>query len=120
MSSRVNTDFHFDEGKPRVDLIPPAIVEGIGRVLDFGATKYGDRNWELFADKWDYGQLMASCERHLLAWKRREDNDAESGLPHLAHAATNIAMLMGLIAAQRGNDDRTRLFMGVKIVEVDQ
>ena len=35
----------YNEGKPRLGLIPPQIIEGLGHVLSFGAQKYDDNNW---------------------------------------------------------------------------
>ncbi|NIN67629.1 MAG: hypothetical protein GTO63_23590, partial [Anaerolineae bacterium] len=36
----------FDEGKERVDLLPPDALMYLGKVYAMGAVKYGDRNWE--------------------------------------------------------------------------
>ena len=35
----------FDECKPRMGLVAPEFVEGVARVLTFGADKYGAYNW---------------------------------------------------------------------------
>lgn len=104
-----NSAWHREEGKSRVDLIPPKAILGIGQVYTFGLNKYGERNWEEHADEWSWGQLAGSAERHLLAWKMREDDDPESGLPHLLHAAWNIISLYTLQDNRRGHDDRTIL-----------
>ena len=35
-----------DAGKPRLSLVPPAIIEAVGRVRTYGTEKYGDPdNW---------------------------------------------------------------------------
>lgn len=111
LKSAVSRDsaFHKDSGKPRVELVAPQFIEGIAQVLGFGCDKYGPRNWELYADEWDWTRLGASLERHLLAWKRREDFDPESGLHHLLHAGCDLMMLYTLIATGHGKDDRTEL-----------
>ncbi len=47
--------------------------------------------------------------RHLTAWWEGEDNDPESGLPHIYHAAANIAMLVEFIDKNKGRDNRLYL-----------
>lgn len=83
-----------DLGKVRYELIRPKAYELWARVLTYGADKYGDHNWELLdnAEGRYYGALI----RHLEAWRRGQSLDEESGLPHLAHALTNIAILIEL------------------------
>jgi hypothetical protein len=96
----------FDQGKARYDLIPPEVEEAIAQVLSFGAAKYGDRNWE---QGMDWGRVYAAMRRHMGAWWRRlEDNDPESGMPHLWHAAACIAFLVAFEARGEGNDDRPK------------
>lgn len=80
-----------DSGKLRFDLVPPEFDEALAEVLTFGAKKYGDRNWEQGAGI-DGERLFAACMRHLTRVRRGELLDQESGLPHLAHAATNLLM----------------------------
>jgi hypothetical protein len=96
----------FDQGKARYDLIPPEVEEAIAQVLSFGAAKYGNRNWEAGMD---WGRVYAAMRRHMGAWWRRlEDNDPESGMPHLWHAAACIAFLVAFEARGEGNDDRPK------------
>jgi hypothetical protein len=116
-SGRDNTAFHFDEGKSRVDVLPTEALEAIGVVFGYGAAKYGEWNWAQHADEWDWNQLYASALRHLFAWQRGEDLDPESNLPHLAHAGCNILMLMQLIMAGLGNDDRNPIYKVAETVE---
>jgi hypothetical protein len=35
----------FDQGKIRLDLIPPQTIIDVGQVLTYGASKYGPENW---------------------------------------------------------------------------
>lgn len=92
-----------DAGKVRLDLLPPDALLEIGRVLSFGAVKYAPRNWE---EGIDHGRLYAAALRHLLAWQQREDRDVETGLPHLAHAACCVMMLLSSSLRGIGTDDR--------------
>ena len=93
----------FDADKPRYDLIPPEIEEAIAKVLTYGVTKYGERNWEL-GMKW--GRPYAALRRHMAAWWSGEDNDPETGMSHLAHAACCLTFLTAFEARGIGTDDR--------------
>lgn len=84
-------DRKYDEGKLRLDLIPPEVIRALGEVLTYGAGKYGDRNWEKGISE---DRLYAALQRHLLAWREGKANDEESGLSSLAHALCNLAMLV--------------------------
>ncbi len=93
-----------DEGKVRVDLVHPLFIVQVAQVMEHGAKKYGAWNW-CKGFKWT--RLYASTLRHLYAWFCNEDLDPDSGLPHLAHAAANIMMMMGL-AHKKDLDDRIK------------
>ena len=95
-----------DETKARYDLIPPEIEEAIAQVLTFGASKYGDRNWELGTD---WGRVYAAQRRHMAAWWSGEDKDPETGMSHTWHAAGCIAFLVAYEARGAGNDDRSKV-----------
>lgn len=92
-----------DRDKPRVDLIPPDALLAVADVLAYGAGKYGARNWErgLLLSR-----LYAAQMRHLLAWAAGQDDDDETGLPHLAHAACSSLMLLALSMRDPSLDDR--------------
>lgn len=66
-------------------------------------VRTGERNWELGMA---WGRLLAAALRHLSAWARGQDTDTESGLPHLAHAACCVLMLLALTRRRVGTDDR--------------
>ena len=70
----------FNVGKPRVDLIPWDVMIEQGKLLDIGAQKYGDRNWE---QGMKYSDMYASMMRHLIAWWHGEQTDPEGGFHHL-------------------------------------
>jgi hypothetical protein len=94
-----------DEGKIMVQLIPPQFIEDIGKVLTHGANKYAPNNWRKGLP-WmkTYGAVL----RHIFLWAKGEDIDKESGLPHLAHAATNICFLLEWSRTHKDMDDRIK------------
>lgn len=94
-----------DDGKPRLDLLPPELMLSVGQVLAFGAQKYGDRDWEL-GMRW--GRVYAAMQRHLIAWWAGEDTDDETGFSHLAHAACCVAFLLAYEQRGIGEDDRPK------------
>lgn len=92
-----------DDGKVRMDLLPPELLFAVSDILAFGANKYADRNWEK-GMKW--GRVYGALMRHMWAWWGGEQNDPETGKSHLWHAATNIAFLIAYEQRKVGEDDR--------------
>lgn len=91
-----------DAGKPRLTLVPPRIIWEIAKVREFGTAKYHDpENWRTV----EPDRLWAACTRHIVAaWNDYRATDADSGLLHLAHAATNIAFLLQMIEEEDQTD----------------
>lgn len=84
----------YDNGKPQLSLIPPAALIEIAKILGFGAQKYGPNNWREDGGKTEWSRTYSSIQRHLTSFWDGEDTDPESGMNHLAHAATQIIILM--------------------------
>lgn len=97
----------WDLALSRLDLdgLNPKMVEDITKVLMFGAAKYAPFNW---AKGGSWLSVINSAIRHLLA-SQREENDPESGLPHLAHFGCNLLFLIDFTANHIGTDDRRGL-----------
>ena len=95
-----------DEGKTRYDLIDSYSLEMLARVYTFGVLKYDDNNWRK-GFKW--GRVFGAIMRHTWAFWRGEDNDPESGLPHMAHAAWSCFTLLNFSKNQIGEDDRIKI-----------
>ena len=85
------------KGKLPVHLVPPEAVEAMAEVFGFGAKKYDDRNWEKGLD---LELVLAAAERHILQHKKGITYDDESGLPHLYHALTDLAMIIALTSRE--------------------
>lgn len=94
-----------DDGKNRLDLIPPELIFAVGEVLTFGARKYSARNWE---KGMSWGRVFGALMRHLWAWWRGDKADPETGLSHLWHAGCCLAFLIAFEARKLGDDDRGR------------
>lgn len=93
----------FDHGKPPYHLLPPDFLHAIVKILAFGATKYGDRNWE---KGMAWHRPFSACMRHLWAWWRGDQADPETGESHLWHAACCIMFLVVYEHRGVGEDDR--------------
>lgn len=89
--SQVSVGHKDDLEKNRLDLIEPEFIEGVGKVLTFGADKYEPNNWQKVEDA--ENRYYAAAMRHLMAWRKGEKTDPESGLSHLYHVACNIMFL---------------------------
>lgn len=95
----------FNDGKTRHDLVPAFATEQMARVFTKGAEKYAEHNW-CAGMRWS--KVLASLKRHVLAFERGEDFDAETGLLHMAHAMTNAAFLIEYYKIYPQGDDRAR------------
>jgi hypothetical protein len=82
-----------DAGKPRWELVPFEALEGMVRVLEFGAEKYSKDGWKELNSPEDQERIMASLLRHTFALMRGETFDPESGLPHVFHMQCNTMFL---------------------------
>ena len=80
-----------DKGKLPISLVPMTIVKDIAAIRKYGEEKYhAPNNWVL-VDKQRYIDAMW---RHLIDYQEGEEYDKESGLPHLWHAACNMAFIL--------------------------
>ena len=80
-----------DAGKPRPTLVPMSLIKAVMEVREYGCRKYHDpENWRKVEPQ-RYRDAMC---RHLIAYLEGNETDDESGLPHLWHAACNIAFLI--------------------------
>ena len=104
---RAKADFSkfvkFDNEKIRYELLDPLMLEGISKVLTFGAKKYCDHNWIKCDSVMRYfGAIM----RHLWKWAFGYDNDDETRINHLYHAGCCLMFMIGLLYRNPKADDR--------------
>lgn len=78
------------EPKTPFELIAPQFIEGIAAVLLYGKKKYAANNW---VRGMSFATVFGGVMRHMWAWFRGEELDAETGLPHICHAACGLMFL---------------------------
>ena len=87
----------YDAGKSRLDLLPPKAVMALGEVMTYGAAKYGADNWQGVEPR----RYIVALLRHLMAYMDGQEQDEESGLPHLWHVLTNAAFAVAITERRR-------------------
>ena len=92
-----------DNGKPTYDLIPFDLLADVNKVLEHGVKRYGKNNWRK-PDGFKMSRAYNALLRHLFAWWSGRDNDAETGISHLAHAMCNLLFLMYHFKNGNGDD----------------
>lgn len=93
----------YDGEKPRMDLLDPLALEGLAKVLTFGAQKYAAHNWRKGIAN---TRLLAALLRHTFAIMRGEDIDPESGYPHIDHVGCCWMFLSNNMKTRPEMDDR--------------
>ena len=107
----MNYEVKADRGKLRLTLVPPSLVRAVAQIREYGCKKYHDpENWRQVEPR----RYRDALYRHMLAYFDGEKNDEESGLPHLWHAACNIAFL---IEMEREEVDDFGYFFGAAAAE---
>lgn len=99
------TGIKHDTDKLPLDLLDPTALEGLAKVLQFGAKKYASHNWR---GGLSYTRLLAAMLRHTFAILRGEDIDSESGLPHIDHVGACWMFLSNMMKTRKDLDDRYR------------
>lgn len=96
-----------DSGKIVLDQCPVGITAAVASVFMVNSKKYGGKydnnNWRLGMD---WSKVLNPLKRHIARWESGEELDAESGMPHLYHAAANIAILIEYAKTYKEGDDR--------------
>ncbi len=87
----------------RFDLIPPHALTLLAEHYGRGSEKYEDHNWRRgYAWSLSFAALM----RHAWAFWAGEDNDSETGTPHVVAVAWHALTLATFLDEQLGTDDR--------------
>ena len=103
-----------DVGKPDIYLVPPELFEAVAKIRMYGNEKYHDPdNWQTV----EIDRYYSAAMRHLLAWRKGEDRDEESGYSHLWHAACNLAFMIAL--EDRKTEETTKYADGQAYLKFD-
>ena len=97
----------FDQEKVKMQLLDPTFLEEVAKVFTLGAAKYGENNYKKGLH---VSRCLGAVDRHLKAFKVLEDNDPETGLSHLAHAACCLQMIYYNYKNKQEFDDRQSTF----------
>lgn len=81
---------------------PAALIE-LARVAGMGAEKYAAYN---YLKGFDWALAFNAMQRHALLFWSGEDDDPESGLSHMAHAAWMALALVSFAMRGLGTDTR--------------
>lgn len=85
--------------------LDPQALYTLSEVSGMGASKYSAFN---FLQGYAWSLSFNALQRHLLKFWAGDELDAESGLPHLGHAAWHCLALLSFYQRQLGTDDRFR------------
>lgn len=67
------------EGKPRYDLCYIPMLTRWAGLMERGAVKYGERNWEEAEGKEELIRFKASAFRHFIQWLEEVDDEEDHG-----------------------------------------
>lgn len=97
-----------NKGKPQLSMVLEArnAINELAAVLGFGAEKYERGNWR---KGMSWVQTADSMLRHTTAFLAGEDNDPESGLPHVGHILCNALFLAEFYTTHPEHDDRSKV-----------
>lgn len=87
----------LDAGKTKWHLMPWKIIEGVAKVMTFGAAKYSADGWKAVPQAKQ--RYFSAMMRHWMLMEDGEYTDPDSGLPHWAHFCCN-AVFLGYFALQ--------------------
>jgi len=89
---RMNPKDAIGKRKPLLHLVPPVLSIWVAEVFRFSAPKYGPYNWRTTGV--NQSVYLDATMRHLLALTDGQLYDPETGLPHEAHIAANMAIML--------------------------
>jgi hypothetical protein len=102
--------------KPPLTLVPAALPIITSIVMKLGAKKYGPYNWR--EKKVRRTVYIEAAMRHLLSALDGEDADPESGMPHEAHAAACMGIILDALVTVNLVDDRPTPGAAAKLIAI--
>jgi len=101
----VGGGLRYNTGKAELHQVPSSLNFAVAKTLMYGAQKYEKGNWR---KGMSWMSVYDCLQRHMMKWLDGEMVDEESGLPHLYHAACNIAFLIEYAETCPELDDRLK------------
>ena len=89
----------LDYGKTKWYLLPWKVIEGVAKVMTFGANKYSENGWQDVPQARE--RYFAAMMRHFMLIESGEITDPDSGLPHWAHMVCNAVFLGHFMSKDR-------------------
>ena len=86
------TSYKLDAGKLRWALFPWGAAELVVQVLTVALAKYPPDGWKNVPNAKE--RYFDALQRHLVAWRKGEKLDPDDGLPHMAHAASDVLFIL--------------------------
>lgn len=93
----------YNQGKLQWSLVDFESLEGLVKVLEYGAQKYERDNWK---KGMPVTKVSESLMRHLFAFLSGEDVDPESGCRHISHVMCNVMFIEYILREKSHYDDR--------------
>lgn len=84
--------------------VPCQPLMELGLAMGEGAIKYGSHNYRIAGVR--ASVYYDAALRHLMAWWEGEDNDPDSGLPHLVKAMACLCVIRDAVCNSNWVDDR--------------
>lgn len=94
----------FNTGKLKWSLVDFTALGPMVEVLEYGAAKYEAHQWKKGLP---VTETCDSLMRHLFAFMGGENNDPESGKPHVGHILCNAMFLSYMLQNKPEFDDRS-------------
>jgi hypothetical protein len=94
--------------KDPLHLMPTCAIREAAKVLKTGADKYGVYNWRE-SDGLEAMTYVSALLRHTTQYIDGEDQDAESGLSHLAHIIATCSILLDADRVGKLMDNRPKV-----------
>jgi len=101
--TKMGSGLRYNTGKAELHQVPTSLKMAVAKTLMYGAQKYAKGNWR---NGMSWTSVSDCLERHMASWLDGEEIDDASGLPHLYHAACNIAFLIEYTNTCPELDDR--------------
>jgi hypothetical protein len=92
-------------------LLPWRAITMVAGIYEYGAKKYAANSWREVPVDQETGETpieryFNAMMRHIIAWRRGEWLDPESGHAHLAHALWGVIALIELSMDEMGKDPK--------------